>query len=145
MAAVEVGVHEEFEGPVGRPHLRLVTFESSPWTVQQGRPVGERRAARALKLKRRRRALVILAILAGLSILALPGVAFGGIASSGLSSDLAQNATLAAGMVYVVQPGDTLNSIARMMDPADAPRARDSLVRELDSSVVVSGEHVLIP
>jgi hypothetical protein len=72
-------------------------------------------------------------------------VAFGGIASSGLSSDLAQNATLAAGMVYVVQPGDTLNSIARMMDPADAPRARDSLVRELDSSVVVSGEHVLIP
>jgi hypothetical protein len=96
-------------------------------------------------LKRRRRTLVVLAILAGLVILALPGVAFGGVASSGLSSDLSGNATLAAGMVYVVQPGDSLNSIARMMDPADASRARESLVRELDSSVVVSGEHVLIP
>jgi hypothetical protein len=48
-------------------------------------------------------------------------------------------------MVYVVQPGDSLNSISRMMDPADPSRARESLVRELDSSVVVSGEHVLIP
>jgi len=145
MAAVEVVEYEELEGPVGRPHLRLVTFESSPWTVQQGRPVGERRAARARMLRRRRRTLVVLAILAGLGVLALPGVAFGGIASSGLSSDLAQNATLAPGMVYVVQPGDSLNSISRMMDPADPSRARESLVRELDSSVVVSGEHVLIP
>ncbi|MGC1419354.1 MAG: hypothetical protein WA786_04455 [Acidimicrobiales bacterium] len=96
-------------------------------------------------LKRRRRTLVVLALLAGLTILALPGVAFGGIEGGGLSSDLNNNATLAAGMVYVVQPGVTLDSIARMVNPTDPREARTSLVRELGSSVVVTGEHVLIP
>jgi predicted Zn-dependent protease len=48
-------------------------------------------------------------------------------------------------MNYVVQPGDTVNSIARMMNPVDPKLARADLVRELDSSVVVPGERVLIP
>jgi predicted Zn-dependent protease len=48
-------------------------------------------------------------------------------------------------MNYVVQPGDTVNSIARMINPVDPKVARADLVRELDSSVVVPGEHVLIP
>jgi hypothetical protein len=96
-------------------------------------------------LKRRRRTLVVLALLAGLTILALPGVAFGGVASSGLSSDLNNNASLAPGMVFVVQPGDSLTSIARLMDPADPSKARVQLAHELGSTVVVRGEHVLIP
>jgi predicted Zn-dependent protease len=48
-------------------------------------------------------------------------------------------------MNYVVQPGDTVSSIARMMNPVDPKVARTELVRELDSSVVVPGERVLIP
>jgi hypothetical protein len=96
-------------------------------------------------LKRRRRTLIVLALLAGLSILALPGVAFGGVTSAGLSSDLNNNATLAPGMVYVVQPGDSINSIATLMNPANPTNARTQLVRELESTVVVPGEHVLIP
>jgi hypothetical protein len=96
-------------------------------------------------LKRRRRTLIVLALLLGLTILSLPGVAFGGVSSSGLSSDLNNDATLAPGMVYVVQPGDSINSIAAAMNPADPSKARGQLVHELDSRVLVRGEHVLIP
>jgi hypothetical protein len=48
-------------------------------------------------------------------------------------------------MDYVVQPGDTVSSIARLMNPTDPAEARALLVHELGSSVVVPGEHVLIP
>jgi hypothetical protein len=48
-------------------------------------------------------------------------------------------------VVYVVHGGDTVNSIARLMNPVDPSIARRDLVRELGSSVVVPGEHVLIP
>jgi transposase-like protein len=48
-------------------------------------------------------------------------------------------------MDYVVQPGNTVNSIAREMNPANPSLARSLLVRELGSTVVVPGEHVLIP
>jgi hypothetical protein len=145
MAAVEMFEKEEIGTTQGRPHLRLVRFESAPVPLRSGPALAQRRAARALMLKRRRRTLVVLALLAGLAILALPGVAFGGVSGGGHSSDLNSNATLAAGMAYVVQPGDTVDSIARMINPADPSRARAALVHELDSTVVVTGEHVLIP
>jgi predicted Zn-dependent protease len=48
-------------------------------------------------------------------------------------------------MVYVVQPGDTVTSIATLVNPVDPSLARHVLVRELGSSYVVPGEHVLIP
>jgi hypothetical protein len=145
MAAVELVQNEELQDAHARPQLRLVNFESSPQKLRTGPSVAQRRAARAIMLKRRRRTLVVLALLAGLTILALPGVAFGGVASSGLSSDLNNNASLAPGMVFVVQPGDSLTSIARLMDPADPSKARVQLAHELGSTVVVRGEHVLIP
>jgi hypothetical protein len=84
-------------------------------------------------------------VLFGLVILAWPGHAFGGVTGAGLPDDLANSSVLASGMNYVVQPGDTVNSIARMMNPVDPKLARADLVRELDSSVVVPGERVLIP
>jgi len=96
-------------------------------------------------MKRRRRTLVAFALLLGLFILAWPGHAFGGQSGAGLPSDLANSSVLASGMNYVVQPGDTVSSIARMMNPVDPKVARTELVRELDSSVVVPGERVLIP
>jgi hypothetical protein len=48
-------------------------------------------------------------------------------------------------MVYVVQAGATVNTIATLADPVDPSLARRALIRELRSSVVVAGEHVLIP
>jgi predicted Zn-dependent protease len=48
-------------------------------------------------------------------------------------------------MNYVVQPGDTLHSIAKLMNPVDPSLARSALVHQIDSSVVVPGEHIVIP
>jgi hypothetical protein len=141
MAAVEVVEFEEFEADE-RPYLRLVT---TPQVFRTGPSLANRRAARARMMKRRRRTFLALAVVLGLVILAWPGHAFGGVTGAGLPTDLANSSVLASGMNYVVQPGDTVNSIARMMNPVDPRAARTALVRELDSSVVVPGEHVLIP
>jgi hypothetical protein len=145
MAAVEVFEGEEFQTRVSRPQLRLVKFESAPTVSRYGLPLAQRRAARALMMRRRRRTFIVLALLAGLTILALPGVAFGGVSNGGLSSDSYSNATLSSGMIFVVQPGDTETSIARMVNPVDPTTARSALVHELGSKVVVPGERVLIP
>ncbi len=86
-----------------------------------------------------------MALVAGLVILAWPGHAFGGENSVGLPTDLATSSVLSAGMDYVVQPGDTVSSIARLINPVTPVLARRALVRELGSTVVVPGEHVIVP
>ncbi len=86
---------------------------------------------------------LVLALAIG--ILAVPGHVFGATTGSGLPSDLAGSSTLASGMDYIVQSGDSLASIAKEMNPVDLAHARVLLVRELGSQVVVPGEHVLIP
>jgi hypothetical protein len=48
-------------------------------------------------------------------------------------------------MVYVVQKGDTIDTIARAVNPVNPTIARTMLVSELHSHDVVAGEHVLIP
>jgi hypothetical protein len=142
MAAVEVVEFQEFEEYAERPYLRLV---STPEVFRTGPSLVMRRAARARMMQRRRRTLLALALTLGLVILAWPGHAFGGETGGGLSGDLANSSVLASGMNYVVQPGDTIISIARMMNPVDPNVARTVLVHELDSSVVVPGERILIP
>ena len=142
MAAVEVVEFQEFEEYAERPYLRLV---STPEVFRTGPSLVMRRAARARMMRRRRRTLLALALTLGLVILAWPGHAFGGETGGGLSGDLANSSVLASGMNYVVQPGDTITSIARMMNPVDPNVARTVLVHELDSSVVVPGERILIP
>jgi hypothetical protein len=142
MAAVEVVEFQEFEEYAERPYLRLV---STPEVFRTGPSLVMRRAARARMMQRRRRTLLALALTLGLVILAWPGHAFGGETGGGLSGDLANSSVLASGMNYVVQPGDTITSIARMMNPVDPNVARTVLVHELDSSVVVPGERILIP
>jgi hypothetical protein len=133
---------QEFEEYAERPYLRLV---STPEVFRTGPSLVMRRAARARMMQRRRRTLLALALTLGLVILAWPGHAFGGETGGGLSGDLANSSVLASGMNYVVQPGDTITSIARMMNPVDPNVARTVLVHELDSSVVVPGERILIP
>jgi hypothetical protein len=144
MAAVEILECDILDDWVEVPHLRLVSpLLVAP--VRVGRPLAARRHARARMHQRRRRSLGALAVVGALTFLAWPGAALGGVTGAGLPTDLAGSSTLASGAVYVVQPGDSVTSIARLMNPL-APRvARAALVHELGSAVVVPGEHVLIP
>jgi hypothetical protein len=145
MAAIEILETPDLEQTWRRPVLRLVSYAPAPPAVRRGVSLRQRRLARAHVLQRRRRAAAAVVLLGALTILALPGHVFGATTGAGLSTDLAGSSTLASGMNYVVQPGDTVNSIAREMNPVNPSLARSLLVHELGSSVVVPGEHVLIP
>ena len=143
MAAVEVIQYDqELEAT---PYLRLVEVATVPSPMRSGPSLAQRRATRARMMQRRRRTLVVLGLVLGLCILAFPGHAFGGVTGAGLSTDLANSSVLASGVDYVVQPGDTVNTIARMMNPVDPSRARTVLIHQIDSTVVVAGEHIVIP
>jgi len=145
MAAVEVFQHDELTGVSARANLRLVSVSTIETPLRGGPTLAQRRAARARMLQRRRRTLVALAMTVGLVILAFPGHAFGGVTGAGLPTDLADSSVLASGVSYVVQPGDTISSIASLMNPLDPSTARRELVRQLESKVVVPGEHIVIP
>jgi hypothetical protein len=142
MAAVELLESPEF---ATEPYLRLVSYEDLNRPIRQGVPLRQRRLARDLARRRRHRALVALVVCGALVVLAMPGHLLGATSGTGLSNDLASSSVLASGMDYVVQPGDTVNTIARDMNPTNPGEARLVLIRELGSSVVVPGEHVLIP
>ena len=124
-------------------HLELVQPVVLP--LRTGIPVSRRRAARERMMRRRRRAAMAAAVAVSVAVLALPGHAFGGMTGSGVPIDQANSSVMASGMVYVVQSGDSVSSIARMINPWQPRIARSALVRELGSSVVVPGEHVLVP
>jgi hypothetical protein len=145
MAAVEELQFHGLEESFDQPFLQLVSSQFEPTVFRSGRPLAQRRADRERVLRRRRRTLVAMAIVAGLAVLSWPGHAFGGTTGAGLSTDLANSSILASGMDYVVQPSDSLNSIASLMNPVDPAEARVALLHELASSVVVPGEHILIP
>jgi hypothetical protein len=142
MAAVELLETPDY---TYEPHLRLVSYEELNRPIRRGAPVSQRRQARDLARRRRHRVLAALVVCGALTVLAMPGHIFGATSGTGLSNDLASSSVLASGMDYVVQPGDTVTSIARDMNPTDPAEARTLLVRELGSTVVVPGEHVLIP
>ncbi len=143
MAAVQQLEESWSEDDIHAPFLRIVT--STPTPLRTGPTLAERRARRSRMLARRRRTLVGLALIAGIIILSIPGHAFGGITGSGLPTDLASSSVIASGTQYVVQPGDTLMTIARMVNPINPAQAFHALTDELGSSVVVAGEHVVIP
>ena len=143
MAAVEL--LETFELEEAPSHLRLVSVEATPRAFREGPSLAQRRRVRARLRQRRQRLGATLVLVGALSVLAVPGHVLGATTGAGLSSDLATSSVLASGMDYVVQPGDTITSIAREMNPTDPTEARSLLVAELGSSVVVPGEHVLIP
>jgi len=145
MAAIELISYENESRELARPHLRVVPEVDEFPRYRSGPLVANRRAARARMKARRRRSSLVAVILTSLVLLAWPGHAFGGTNGVGLSTDLATGSTLSSGMVYVVQPGDSLSSIARTINPVDPSFARRALVSELRSEVVITGEHVLIP
>ena len=143
MSALEESYVEEFYHPAA-PRLRALESADGP-TWMTGPSLALRRERRARRLARRRRSLAGAVLVLATVVLAWPGHAFGGTTASGLSTDLATSAVLAPGMDYVVQPGDSVNSIAALVNPTHPTAARVLLVRELRSDVVVAGEHVLIP
>jgi len=145
MAAVEVLENPALDEVSSAPYLRLFVATPQPRALTQGPSLARRRAARARVIQRRRRVLATLVLLSALAVLAVPGHVFGATTGAGLSTDLANSSDLASGMNYVVQPGDTVTSIAEAMNPVDPAAARALLVHELGSNVVVPGEHVLIP
>jgi hypothetical protein len=145
MAAVEIIEYEESHVLATRPYLRLVEVAATPVARRTGPTIAQRRAARARMMHRRRRTMVVLALVAGGALLAFPGHAFGGVTGAGLSTDLANSSVLASGMNYEVKPGDSVGSIAALMNPVNPSTARDALVDQIDSTVVVPGEHIVIP
>ena len=145
MAAVEVIEVPAFEELDQCRYLHLVSVGTTPRVLRTGRTLAQRRAARLRMIQRRRRTAIALLLVIGLVILAWPGHAFGSTTNTGLSTDLANSSVLAPGMLYVVQPGDSISSIAAKVNPVEPALARRALVHELGSSYVVPGEHVLIP
>ena len=145
MAAIQIEEFEVLTSEEAMPYLRLVTAQNTPQSFRTGVPLSVRREARELRRKRRIRLYAGLVLAGALVILLMPGAAFGGVTGTGLSTDIASSAELASGMVYVVQPGDTLSSISKMVNPVSPQNARTALVAQLGSSVVIAGEHILIP
>ena len=145
MAAIQIEEFEVLTSEEAMPYLRLVTAQNTPQNFRTGVPLAVRREARELRRKRRIRLYAGLVLAGALVILLMPGAAFGGVTGTGLSTDIASSAELASGMVYVVQPGDTLSSISKMVNPVSPQNARTALVAQLGSSVVIAGEHILIP
>ena len=143
MSALEESYVVEFYQQAA-PRLRALESAARP-TWMSSPCLALRRERRARQLARRRRSLAGVVLVLATIVLAWPGHAFGGTTMSGLSTDLATSSVLAPGMDYVVQLGDSVNSIATLVNPADPAAARVLLVRELRSDVVVAGEHVEIP
>jgi Tfp pilus assembly protein FimV len=73
-----------------------------------------------------------------------PGHAFGSDAA-GVPLAMSGQLALGSGQTYVVQPGDTLNSIAARVNPQNPAAARAALLRETFSPYVFTGEHLQIP
>lgn len=145
MAAVEMFPTEYEEAFPAPSMLHVVKVHEPASSSVRGPLVANRRAARARMKARRRRSVLVAAIVASLALLSYPGHAFGGTNGVGLSTDVATSSTLSSGMVYVVQPGDSVASIARSLNPENPKLAQRALSAELRSDVVVVGEHVLIP
>jgi hypothetical protein len=123
--------------------------DRGPWWAAA--PELERRAAgiassrhRRAQVRARRRRLVLgVAAAAAIAGLALPLTALGGRAAMPAST---VPGTAAGTDVYVVQPGDTLWSIAERFDGGGDPRPlAEAIARETGSPSVVAGERISIP
>ena len=132
------------------PELRVVERGGrvvAPCSPAARRPEVVVRPARGVQVPRRarRRRVLVGAGLAGLLVgLALPVSILGGAPAPAPRG--AQGAALAGSTLYVVQPGDTLWSIASRFDRGGDPRPlAEAIARETGSAAVVPGEHIVLP
>jgi hypothetical protein len=101
-----------------------------------------RTVARAAALRRRH---VLLAVLAVAILLVLAGP-LAGRGSDTASRGAPVGSTLSPHSLYVVQPGDTLWSIAQRLDPQTDPRpAVAAMSAEIGSATVRPGERLTLP
>jgi LysM repeat protein len=84
-------------------------------------------------------------VLAAVVLLAMPLRALGAVTVAGQPTPAGTPAGLAPGSVYVVQPGDTLRSIASQVNPSELGVIEHKLATSIGSTHVVAGEHVTIP
>lgn len=144
----------DLELPWPRPALRLVSpptcsapacgaTERAP--ARRPAPVHPRPRRRLSATTRRRRLLFTLGAAAVVGALALPVAALGGRPATAPRAP--STAVVVPGStVYVVQPGDTLWSIASALDHGGDPRPlAEAIAKETGSSVVVPGERIRIP
>lgn len=108
--------------------------------------VSARRRPRVSSRVRRRR-LALGALVVGLLVaLAFPVSALGGRPVPATTPAAGSSATRAGATVYVVQPGDTLWSIASRIDGTGDPRSLvKALEARLGTSTVVPGQRITIP
>jgi hypothetical protein len=111
---------------------------------RHGVEVSQRRRARASARVRRRRTVLGLATVGLLVSLALPVSLLGGRPATGADS-LPGAMAGGNGIVYVVQAGDTLQSIAARVQPGDPGRLAAQLANQTGSTHVVPGEHLTLP
>lgn len=162
----EAADHDDLlELPWPRPVLRVVPVRAGAGPGRDGRPgqeetdegaslaaaaavrrgvdVAARRAGRA-GIQRRRRRLALGLAGAGLCVgLAVPVSALGGAAPEAVK---VPGTVLTGSTVYVVQPGDTLWSIAARFDHGgDARPLAEEMAKETGSGTVVPGERIAIP
>ena len=123
-----------------RPPLRLLSFPgegsraADPVALPSRPRVGWSLARRA-RLRRSSMAVVLVGLLVGLG---LPASALAGSAPSGPHP-------LVAGATYVVQPGDTLLSIAQRLGTGEERSLVVQMAGETGSQTVVPGEHIVLP
>ena len=84
-------------------------------------------------------------VLAAVTLLALPVRALGAVTLAGQETPGAVPAGIAPGSVIVVQPGDTIRSLAVRINPGAVAQTARAIALEIGSSTLVPGEHVLVP
>jgi len=135
------------ESTAPRPLLYLVGSlpDPQPGTgAPAGTDVSERRRLRSRRRVRRNRLVATLVVGVVTLLLALPVSALGGRPAA--AGPQAVPGAPIGGFVYVVQPGDTLWSIARQFDQGGDPgQLAAALAGRLGSQVVVPGERIRVP
>jgi len=130
---------------VGAPDRPEQAHHAHPARPTRDRQAWPERAGRPAAAARRRRVLLGTVAAALLAILALPWGGTGGrpLATSGPAL---AGAPVAHHAVYIVQPGDSMWTIAERLDPGSDPRpvvAR--LTQQAGGDTVVPGERLLLP
>ena len=104
------------------------------------------RRTHARTVVRRRRLLVCLLVGMAMVLLSLPVQFLGGQTSTGQVALSGVTSGLPDGSIYIVQSGDTLSSIAHRINPmGDQAVLVRALRTTVGSSVVVPGEHIVLP